>query len=193
MTEAEQPSGLSGSRWRREAGSRTEFGTGLVRYRPIRHGRLGHPADRRRWTDTNPQRLRTRLRRPTGPLPRAERRSVRCQGGFVGHDARRRGADRFSGRDSDRRHRRSAHVPQRDRRAGARRDGDPLAGTPSARAPDAGWARSRDPIDPLQQALIADVLDGNTTFVRAEGLAGSVAAPSPRSPTWRAHIEQPEV
>jgi mannose-6-phosphate isomerase-like protein (cupin superfamily) len=69
--------------------------------------------------------------------------------------------------------------------------------------------RSRDPDDPLQQALIADALDGNTTFVRGEGLAGSVAgalAPVARAAGyqgayatymqpafWRNHVEQPGV
>jgi len=67
--------------------------------------------------------------------------------------------------------------------------------------------RSRDADDPLQQACIADALDGNTTFVRGEGLAGSVVSavvPVARlagyraayatylQPAfWRAHVEQP--
>ncbi|WP_299235550.1 cupin domain-containing protein [Natronomonas sp.] len=67
--------------------------------------------------------------------------------------------------------------------------------------------RSRTSEDPLQQALIADVLGDNTTFVREEGLAGSAAsalAPIARlagyqgayatytQPAfWRAHVEQP--
>jgi mannose-6-phosphate isomerase-like protein (cupin superfamily) len=68
--------------------------------------------------------------------------------------------------------------------------------------------RSRDPDDPLQQALVADALDGNTTFVRGEGLAGAAAdalVPVARAAGyqgayatylqpgfWRAHVEQPE-
>jgi len=36
--------------------------------------------------------------------------------------------------------------------------------------------RSRDPDNPLQQASIVDALDGNTTFVQGEGLAGSVTS-----------------
>lgn len=69
--------------------------------------------------------------------------------------------------------------------------------------------RSRDPDDPLQQVLIADALDGNTTFVREEGVAGTVAgalAPVARAAGyqgayatytqpafWRDHVEQPAV
>ena len=68
--------------------------------------------------------------------------------------------------------------------------------------------RSRDPDDPLQQALVADALDGNTTFVRGEGIAGAAASalvPVARAAGyqgayatylqpefWRAHVEQPE-
>lgn len=68
--------------------------------------------------------------------------------------------------------------------------------------------RSRDPEHPLQQAAIADALDGNTVFTRQEGLAGSLAgavAPIARlsgyrgayatytQPAfWREHVEQPE-
>ena len=67
--------------------------------------------------------------------------------------------------------------------------------------------RSRSPDDPLQQALVADALDGNTTFVRGEGIAGAVAgalapiarlagyraayATYTRPAFWRAHVEQP--
>lgn len=67
--------------------------------------------------------------------------------------------------------------------------------------------RSRDPDDPLQQALVADALDGNTTFVRGEGVAGAAAdalVPIARAAGrqgayatylqpafWRAHVEQP--
>ncbi len=67
--------------------------------------------------------------------------------------------------------------------------------------------RSRSADDPLQQACIAEALDGNTTFVRGEGLAGAVASalvPVARvagyraayatylQPAfWRAHVEQP--
>ena len=40
--------------------------------------------------------------------------------------------------------------------------------------------RSRSADDPLQQALIADVLEGNTVFVRGEALAGSAASVAPR-------------
>jgi len=66
---------------------------------------------------------------------------------------------------------------------------------------------SRDPEDPLQQALIADALAGNTVFVRGEGFADSAAAalaPVARltgyqgayatymQPAfWRDHVEQP--
>ncbi len=69
--------------------------------------------------------------------------------------------------------------------------------------------RSRDPENPLQQALIADALEGNTTFIRGEGLAGSaISALTPvarlagyqgayatyMQPTfWRSHVEQPAV
>ena len=69
--------------------------------------------------------------------------------------------------------------------------------------------RSCDPDDPLQQALVADALEGNTTFVRGEGLAGAAASalvPIARAAGyqgayatylqpefWRAHVEQPEV
>lgn len=69
--------------------------------------------------------------------------------------------------------------------------------------------RSRDPDDPLQQALIADALEGNTTFVRGEGLTGSVVSaltPVARAAGyqgayatymqpafWREHVEQPTV
>jgi mannose-6-phosphate isomerase-like protein (cupin superfamily) len=65
----------------------------------------------------------------------------------------------------------------------------------------------RDPDNPLQQALIADVLDGNTTFVQGEGLAGSVRtvltpianlagyqgayATYMQPAFWRNHVEQP--
>ena len=68
--------------------------------------------------------------------------------------------------------------------------------------------RSRDPDNPLQQALVADALDGNTTFVRGEGLAGAAAAalvPVARAAGyqgayatylqpgfWQTHVEQPE-
>ena len=61
--------------------------------------------------------------------------------------------------------------------------------------------------DPLQQALVADALDGNTTFVRGEGLAGAAAgalvpvarlagyrgayAAYLQPAFWRAHVEQP--
>ncbi len=67
--------------------------------------------------------------------------------------------------------------------------------------------RGRSANDPLQQACIADALDGNTTFVRGEGLAGAAAralVPAARlagyrgayatylQPAfWRAHVEQP--
>jgi len=69
--------------------------------------------------------------------------------------------------------------------------------------------RSRDPEDPLQQALIAAALDGNTTFVEGDGIAGSMAralAPIARAggyqgayatytqpAFWREHVEQPAV
>ena len=69
--------------------------------------------------------------------------------------------------------------------------------------------RSRDPDNPLQQARIADALDGNTTFVQGEGLAGSVtSALTPianlagyqgayatymQPAFWRNHVEQPPV
>ena len=69
--------------------------------------------------------------------------------------------------------------------------------------------RSRDPDNPLQQALIADALEGNTTFLRGEGLTGSVVSaltPVARAagyqgayatymqpPFWREHVEQPAV
>ncbi|WP_128226467.1 cupin domain-containing protein [Halobacteriaceae archaeon SHR40] len=69
--------------------------------------------------------------------------------------------------------------------------------------------RSRDPDNLLQQALIADVLDGNTTFVQGEGLAGSVStaltplanlagyqgayAKYMQPGFWRNHVEQPSV
>ncbi|MFW6435368.1 MAG: cupin domain-containing protein [Halovenus sp.] len=68
---------------------------------------------------------------------------------------------------------------------------------------------SRDPNNPLQQALIADVLDGNTTFVQGEGLVGSVSTALTPLATlagyqgayatymqpafWRNHVEQPPV
>ena len=68
--------------------------------------------------------------------------------------------------------------------------------------------RSRDPDDPLQQALVADALDGNTTFVRGDGLAGAAAnalVPVARAAGyqgayatylqpgfWETHVEQPE-
>jgi mannose-6-phosphate isomerase-like protein (cupin superfamily) len=68
---------------------------------------------------------------------------------------------------------------------------------------------SRDPEDPLQQTLIADALEGNTTFVRGEGLAESAVsalAPVARAAGyqgayathmqpafWREHVEQPTV
>jgi mannose-6-phosphate isomerase-like protein (cupin superfamily) len=67
--------------------------------------------------------------------------------------------------------------------------------------------RSRSAEDPLQQALVADALDGNTTFVRGEGLAGVAAralvpvarlagyraayATYTQPAFWRAHVEQP--
>jgi mannose-6-phosphate isomerase-like protein (cupin superfamily) len=67
--------------------------------------------------------------------------------------------------------------------------------------------RDRDPDDPLQQALVADALDGNTTFVRGEGLGEvAVAALTPLARAagyrgayatylqpgfWRDHVEQP--
>ena len=67
--------------------------------------------------------------------------------------------------------------------------------------------RSRSTDDPLQRALVADALDGNTTFLRSEGVAGAVASavvPAARlagyrgayatylQPSfWRAHVEQP--
>jgi mannose-6-phosphate isomerase-like protein (cupin superfamily) len=69
--------------------------------------------------------------------------------------------------------------------------------------------RSRSADDPLQQVLVADVLDGNTVFVRGGALAGSAAsalAPVARlagyqgayatytQPAfWRQHVEQPAV
>ena len=69
--------------------------------------------------------------------------------------------------------------------------------------------RSRDPDDPLQQALVADALDGNTTFVRGEGLAGAAATalvPVARAAGyqgayatylqpgfWQTHVEQPKL
>jgi mannose-6-phosphate isomerase-like protein (cupin superfamily) len=68
--------------------------------------------------------------------------------------------------------------------------------------------RGRSANDPLQQACIADALDGNTTFVRGEGLAGAAAsalvpvarlagyraayATYTQPAFWRAHVEQPE-
>ena len=67
--------------------------------------------------------------------------------------------------------------------------------------------RSRDADDPLQQACVADALDGNTTFVRGEGVAGAAAralvpvahlagyrgayATYLQPAFWRAHVEQP--
>jgi len=67
--------------------------------------------------------------------------------------------------------------------------------------------RERSAEDPLQQALVADALDGNTTFVRGEGLAGAAAgalvpvarlagyrgayATYLQPAFWRAHVEQP--
>ncbi|MBB6647427.1 cupin domain-containing protein [Halobellus ruber] len=67
--------------------------------------------------------------------------------------------------------------------------------------------QTRDADDPLQQALVADALDGNTTFVRGEGIAGVAAdalTPLARAAGyqgayatylqpafWRAHVEQP--
>jgi len=69
--------------------------------------------------------------------------------------------------------------------------------------------QSRNPDDPLQQALIADTLDGNTVFVQDGSLVGSAAstlAPIARltgyqgayaaymQPAfWRDHVEQPTV
>ena len=69
--------------------------------------------------------------------------------------------------------------------------------------------RGRSANDPLQQACIADALDGNTTFVRGEGLAGAAAtalvpvarlagyrgayATYMQPAFWRAHVEQPTV
>ena len=70
-------------------------------------------------------------------------------------------------------------------------------------------SRDVDAGDPLQQALIADTLEGNTVFVRGEGFAGAAAgllAPVARlagyrgayaaytQPAfWRDHVEQPSV
>ena len=70
-------------------------------------------------------------------------------------------------------------------------------------------SRDVDADDPLQQALVADALKGNTVFVRGEGLAGTAAsllAPVARlagyrgayatymQPAfWRNHVEQPSV
>ena len=70
-------------------------------------------------------------------------------------------------------------------------------------------SRDVDADDPLQQALVADALEGNTVFVRGEGLAGAAAgllAPVARlagyrgayatytQPAfWRNHVEQPTV
>ena len=70
-------------------------------------------------------------------------------------------------------------------------------------------SRDVDTDDPLQQALIADALEGNTVFTRTEGLAGAAAgllAPVARlagyrgayaaytQPAfWRNHVEQPPV
>ncbi len=69
--------------------------------------------------------------------------------------------------------------------------------------------RSRDADDPLQRARIADVLDGNTTFVRGERFGGgptdvlaAVArlagyhgayATYTQPAFWRRHVEQPPV
>ena len=70
-------------------------------------------------------------------------------------------------------------------------------------------SRDVDADDPLQQALVADALEGNTVFVRGEGLAGTAAsllAPVARlagyrgayatytQPAfWRNHVEQPSM
>jgi len=69
--------------------------------------------------------------------------------------------------------------------------------------------RSRDSENPLQQALIADALDGNTTFIRGGPLADSAAtaleplarlagyqgayATYLQPAFWRDHVEQPAV
>ena len=71
--------------------------------------------------------------------------------------------------------------------------------------------RSRDvnADDPLQQVLVADALEGNTVFVRGEGLAGVAAsllvpvarlagyrgayAAYTQPAFWRDHVEQPSV
>jgi mannose-6-phosphate isomerase-like protein (cupin superfamily) len=69
--------------------------------------------------------------------------------------------------------------------------------------------RGRSANDPLQQACIADALDGNTAFVRGAGLAGAAAravvpvarlagyraayATYMQPAFWRAHVEQPTV
>jgi len=66
--------------------------------------------------------------------------------------------------------------------------------------------RSRDLSDPLQWALIADVLEGNTTFVRGDGAGSAVDLLAPlarltgyqgayatytQPAFWRNHVEQP--